>query len=162
MITGDTSVHNDLGYSYNVPENEEISYSWSVENGSIVAHPSEYSTDIQWGNPGTGIIKAWGIDARGCRSDTATLAVSISSTGILRYQQQDYHVYPVPARDWISAGNLGSTAAYEIFDITGQLVASGKLEPGGTIIIKDLPAGTYLIQLVVESLRCNPRIFMKH
>ena len=149
-------------YLYNVPENESINYSWSVENGNLIAGPSVYSAEIQWGSPGTGKIKVWSTDDRGCRSDTVTLAVSVSSTGILQYQQQDYHVYPVPARDRISVSNLESAVDYAIWGLTGQLVASGRLEVNATLNIAEMPAGTYIIKLTEEKVLKHSEVFIKH
>ena len=67
---------------------------------------------------------------------------------ITRVKDQKIHVYPNPVRHELTIESDNAPIDYEIVDVMGHLLLSGKIESTqATIDVSALPEGTYLLQL---------------
>jgi hypothetical protein len=78
-VTGPTTVlDTQLVYDYNVSQQSNHTYKWSVTNGTITTGQGTNAIKVQWLSNGTGIIKAIIVNNTGC-TDSATLIVSVGA-----------------------------------------------------------------------------------
>jgi len=61
-------------------------------------------------------------------------------------KSQDLNIYPNPASDFIYIKNLKDAENYKILDMSGRIVAQGKLDDN-EIDIKNLQEGNYILQI---------------
>jgi hypothetical protein len=125
-ITGQDNVEAFSIHMYTTPSHQDITYSWSADNGNLVSNPSVNAAEIQWGDAGIGRIKSIAENQYGCRSDTAVLEVHIASTGFSDVHESGHHVYPNPAEDhvYIKTGAYGGQTGYllKVTDPLGKTV----------------------------------------
>ncbi|NQU80898.1 MAG: hypothetical protein HQ543_05215, partial [Bacteroidetes bacterium] len=76
-ISGKDTVVLDQTEVYTVPDSSNLTYSWNVQNGTIIDTLSNYEFSIQWDNLGTGYIYVVATNQHGCTSDTAKLEVYV-------------------------------------------------------------------------------------
>ncbi len=67
-------------------------------------------------------------------------------------EQESVTLYPNPAEDWIALRGISAPANWEIVDMHGRVICTGKIGPDQKIAIAGLKPGIYL-------LRCQDRIF---
>jgi hypothetical protein len=153
-IEGNTSVVSNEIYTYIIPGNEKYTYSWSVNNGTIILHPNDYSAEVRWGNPGIGKIEIVTQSPIGCFNDTSELEVLIGSVGIETSLGNSIMIYPNPTEDHliIESNNrfLLDNYRIRIMNQTGIIVFETGIVNDQTQL--DLAAftnrGLYLIQLI--------------
>ena len=75
-ITGPLSVcPNNKGFIYSVPATSGSVYQWFITGGVQRSGGNTAQITVDWGNPGTGIVKVLETDANGCVGDTIRLQV---------------------------------------------------------------------------------------
>ncbi len=69
--------------------------------------------------------------------------------GVNLLEKQDFRIFPNPAGELLNVINLRSntTTDFSIYNSLGQAVTSGKFTKQTSISLKELPTGTYFIQL---------------
>jgi hypothetical protein len=75
-----TNLSTQQTYDYNVNQQLNHSYNWTVTNGNIVNGQGTNAVKVQWLNPGTGKLNAVISNNVGC-SDSASLNVNIIGSG---------------------------------------------------------------------------------
>jgi hypothetical protein len=147
-ITGATSVSSNETTSYTVPDNSNVTYSWIINNGTILSYPNAYSAESQWGNTGEGWIKAFAEDQNGCRSDTSVLLITITATGIDEINNNGINIFPNPASTLVTIETLKSGLTYQLVNSTGEVVMNGILESSHKQIdISNLSKGIYFLNI---------------
>ena len=116
VITGQTMVDASSTHMYTAPPQQNVTYSWSVENGSIRSDPDDHFVEILWETAGTGRIRAVAETQYGCVSDTSTLEVTIGSTGTDPSGHREISVYPSPVSNflYISTGGYAENYGYQL------------------------------------------------
>ncbi len=149
-ITGKDTVAANQIKLYTVPNNFNLIYTWNITNGTITNYVSNDTTEIQWAALGTGYIYVVSENEYGCVSDTATLEVTIGTTGFDIINNKDIKIYPNPVKSilYISLTEKNNISAIKIYNIFGKLI--DKIIPDNQNIIKysvnHLPSGIYFIK----------------
>jgi hypothetical protein len=80
-------------------------------------------------------------------------------SNILNISKDVYSIFPVPSKDIINIRNLNKVLEFEIFNITGKRIKSGKTN--GTISITNLENGIYFLKIdennqyqVIKFVKC--------
>jgi len=143
IVTGrDTVMQNQIEI-YSVPDDPDLFYTWSVENGVITDQISNDSIEIQWPSPGNGFVYSSAENQFGCKSDTAILLVYTETATKLNALQNDSSItlFPNPAKDHIHI-NYDKEFTIEILDMQGTIVLISKRSD---IDISSLKTGTYIV-----------------
>ena len=143
-ISGATEVEQDQEVLYIAPEDEALSYSWLVENGTIIAGAGNDILTVRWETPGSGEVAAWATGMHGCRSDTTSILVSIGSNGMEDLPGGSLLLYPVPVTDVLHISTEQNQVRIEVLDASGRRVAEAK---GLEIDLSHLSGGVYLVRL---------------
>lgn len=147
-LIGPTEVGADQIYNYSVPDNSDLSYTWSVTNGIILSYPSINTAEVQWGTPGEGQINAVAENAGGCTSDSSKLNVTILLTDYDVRSVNTILLYPNPVDNILLLKNIPHPEKYTILDITGKALLTGSLnETLCEIDLSFLEKGMYFIQI---------------
>jgi hypothetical protein len=85
-----------LPYVYNVAQQLDLTYKWSIVNGIIVTGQGTSVVTAQWVNNGKGYIKVEVTNSQNC-SDTNSMSISIGNVGIKEIQSlSQLELYPNP------------------------------------------------------------------
>ena len=144
QITGEEQVVEGQTVSYLVPENSEVDYRWSVENGTIQSGAQNDTLEVLWEAMGTGEVAAWALNEYGCSSDTATLQVLVGPNDVKDSPDAAILIYPVPVNDILHVQSGLDNLQIEVLELNGRKVASAN---HNSIDLSQLPAGTYVIRL---------------
>lgn len=144
MITGETSATSNETLVYLAPDNNTMTYNWSVENGSILSNPLFNSVEIQWGIQSEGKVFGIAINEYGCKSDTAELQVAIGVTGINDLLYGEIQLYPNPVEDILNISSIGENIETQILSMNGIILISTK---NSSADLSSLPAGQYFVRI---------------
>lgn len=132
-------------------EGNTLTYSLSGQPAGMTINNSGI---IRW-TPQAGVLTSGNVTltvSDGELSDTETFAVTVSpATGINTPGDNNIKLYPNPAGDVVYVS--GTTGIAYIYDITGRLIFSKKVEEDGMIDIKVLTEGTYFVRINGKSYR---------
>ena len=98
-ISGKTQAVEFQIEAYSIPEVTGSSFSWSINNGNVVAGNGTNSTNIQWGFIGHGLIEVVETDSFGCKGDSSMLNVTITTDnveGLNEFSNHAWSIYPNP------------------------------------------------------------------
>ena len=143
-ITGNDTVDANELEVYSVPENDQVTYTWSLEGGNVISHPSANSLQVQWGDPGEGRLYAVASNTYGCHSDTATLKIVIGVTGVEETAPDEVVFYPNPVRDHIQIQAPGRRVKVEIYDLSGKAVLTTEQK---NIDVSGMDPGVYVMKI---------------
>jgi hypothetical protein len=154
-ISGTEDVEAFVTYAYSVPENENHTFNWSVEGGSIVSGQGTHLVEVQWGSNSEGIVETVAESESGCFSDNARLVVNImNSTGVENSQDPPNFLYPNPAEDVLFI-SLESEVLISIFDMTGAHRFTSNQK---RIDLSTLSPGTYFVTVKSQDFVTTKRI----
>jgi len=145
QIAGEEQVLNGQTVSYLVPENSEVEYRWSLENGTILSGEQNDTLQVLWETMGTGEVAAWALNEYGCSSDTATLLVLVGPNAVKDHPDSGILLYPVPVKDLLHIQSGPGDLRIEVMELSGRKVASSH---GTSIDLSHLPGGVYLVRLL--------------
>ncbi len=143
-ITGSDTVDANELTVYSVPENGQVTYTWSLEGGNVISHPSDNSLQVQWGDPGEGMLYAVASNQYGCHSDTATLKVVIGVTGVEETAPDEVVLYPNPVRDHIQIQSPGRVVRVEMYDLSGKALLTTDQK---NIDLSGMDPGVYVVKI---------------
>jgi len=144
VITGETTTTTNETLVYLAPDNNTLTYSWSVDNGSILSNPLYNSVEIQWGGMGEGMIYGFATNEYGCKSDTVELQVAIGTTGVNDLLGNGIRLYPNPVKDILNISSVDENIEVEILSMSGTKLLSAK---SYSIDLSSLPTGTYIVRV---------------
>lgn len=90
--------------------------------------------------------RLWQEDAVSFYEDTL-IQVILSSTPAQTRAIEDFSVYPNPAHTYLNVKGLSETASYRIYNASGELVKKGFIIPAGSVSVKGIPQGVYLLKV---------------
>lgn len=119
-----------------------FSYQWYFD-GTPIAGATTSNTEIDQ----TGYYALELISANGCSNiSSAFYAIAQSLTEI---EYSKLSIFPNPVKDLLHVNPAPQNAAWMIFDVTGRVVDSGKLD-SDIIGVSQLNSGVYLIRIVTS------------
>ena len=99
-------------------------------------------------------------DGNGCSAQAIeTVTVTTCSAGINEGSAISLMIYPNPTNDFITISADVELSSIVIFDINGRIVKS--IESQGTVIVSDLKAGVYIVEMNYLGKRYVERIVIK-
>lgn len=142
IISGQDTVTENQIEIYFTPNNSNVTYTWNVQSGNITNQICNDTTEIQWGTSGTGYIYVVAENQYGCKSDTASLEVTIGTTSVNELiNNNNVTIYPNPVKDIITVkSNVLFTM--EIYDLTGKKILTSKTKHTN---ISSINTGMYII-----------------
>ena len=143
-FTGTTEVVQKQEELYIAPEDAALSYSWLVENGTIVSGAENDTLTVRWENLGSGEVAAWALNIHGCGSDTTSVLVSIGSNSTEEYTGGSFVIYPVPVNDVLRIDAEYESLRIELVDASGRVVVD---KEGLEADLSHLDSGVYLVRL---------------
>jgi len=149
-ITGNVAPNSiSTPFAYSVLSQANSTYNWTT-TGTIQSGQGTNAVNIIWPSIGTGNLKAQITNANNC-TDSTNLLVNITSVGVNNLRlENDLKVYPNPTKTSITITNKTNLAGkkYNITNIVGQIVISGKLNLDETIVnLETLQSGVYLLSI---------------
>jgi len=144
-ISGATEVMLNSIETYSVPENVEVGYTWQVEYGNIISHPSDNSITVQWSNSnivGSIQVVSEFIETNGCSHKTSII-VTVGDNAVNEINNSNISVYPNPCDEWVFI-KTDKALTCTIYNL--QMKQLIQTEESG-INISHLTNGVYLISL---------------
>ncbi|REC60580.1 propanediol utilization protein [Chryseobacterium pennae] len=152
-----TITWNVAGTTSNGVNTANVDILWSTNNGSswttlLAATPNDGSQAVTIPNAATtsGRIMVKGtnhifFDVNNANISVTPKAIKLVDKEVSRETSADMKLYPNPVKDVLTISNT-NTEEYKIFDMSGKLVHSGKLQRG-TANVSSLIKGAYMIQI---------------
>ncbi len=145
-IQGATNIDPFTPYAYSVPASQNVTYNWTVTNGTIISGQGTNEVMVEWN--GSGTIEVDLTDG-GCQGND-TRAVTANPTGLDEVSGINASIYPNPSNGVFNL-QLESTDAIDvrILDVSGKVLRSQQLA-GSNIYTVDMtyaPAGVYILEL---------------
>lgn len=145
-ISGDSNIEPGTTYTYSVPQDPNVSYNWSVTNGTIQSGQGTNEVTIIWN--GSGSIDVNLTDG-GCQG-TDDLTVTAITTGLDEIAGINASVYPNPNNGMFNL-QLDNPELLDVrvIDVSGKLHQSLRLQGFSLyqLDLTDLPAGVYILEL---------------
>lgn len=144
VIAGDVNVAPATPYTYSVGTDPNVSYNWSVTNGTITGGQGTNQITVEWNGAPTGNVQVELTDA-GCYGIT-DMDVTSTSIGISGNAQVDFFVAPNPSTGIFNITSSQKIVGLQVTDVSGRVVhnANGNLT---AIDITDSPAGLYMVRI---------------
>lgn len=151
-ILGVKSVDEFQTYTYSVAAQSNYLYHWNVEGGNIVSGQGNNLVDIQWGAEASGLIKTVAESDLGCYSDTASLSISIVSTGMTSMGAREFNVYPNPTLNALTVEtNAKGEYTLQLCKLNGQLLMQKEIsDPIYSLDLSSFARGIYFINIKSE------------
>lgn len=121
------------------------SYYWDF--GEVLATSTDENPTHTYLMPGTYTVML--VAMNDCGSDTIYQTIDIL-TNIKHYVNNNIHIYPNPAKDYISIETGNNNAMFEITNLNGRKLLTGKVEKG-IIDVSTLKSGVYFINIITET-----------
>jgi hypothetical protein len=156
-IIGSASVNPGSNYNYQVQNDPNVTYTWSVTNGTIVSGQGTNSITVNWN--GSGNVEVDLVDD-GCQG-TDMLDVTAIATGLDEASGINASVYPNPNNGMFNL-RLENTdgVSVRIMDVSGKLIRSAQFA-GSTIYsidMQDAESGVYVIEIETETGKTYKRL----
>lgn len=133
--------------TYNVPSQSGVTYTWTVNNGTIASGNGTNSITVNWGPNTPGEVKVRLSNSAGC-TDSSTLAVTLAPTGVQEVAGKGAVVaYPNPTTGLLYIKTDDSKQDISILDRTGRVVFNRTIQGEKAIDISHLPAGIYILKM---------------
>jgi hypothetical protein len=141
VLTEETYIYNStVGSSYN----------WSVEGGAIASGQGTNSVTAIWSTTGSQDLTVIETDAEGCVGQAVTIAVEVGQTGVWETNENDFQLFPNPAKDKLNVklqpNHTGQEVEIRLYDAAGKLISYAQ---STSILIeldvRDIARGTYII-----------------
>lgn len=129
---------------YVAPENSVVSYTWTVEHGTILSGSHSDTVKVAWEIPGEGLVSAFAETTQGCRSDTTSLKMQIGPNGVQVLQSDQLNLYPVPVHNILQISSDFEFAEVEIVDLQGRSLLNSSSARDG-LDLSALPSGVCLV-----------------
>lgn len=144
VIAGDVNVAPATPYTYSVGNDPNVTYNWSVTNGTITGGQGTNEVTVEWNGAPTGNVEVELTDA-GCYGIT-DMDVTSTSIGISGNAQVDFFVAPNPSTGIFNITSSEKIVGLQVTDVSGRVVhnANGNLT---AIDITDSPAGLYMVRI---------------
>lgn len=145
-ITGDSNVEPGTQYTYSVPQDPNVTYNWTVTNGTIQSGQGTNSVDVVW--TGSGNVQVDLTDG-GCQG-VDDMDVTAIATGLDEVSGINASVYPNPSNGVFNLRLENSeTLTVRIMDVSGKTLRTHQLS-GSTLYSIDMqtaPIGVYILEL---------------
>jgi hypothetical protein len=156
-ITGDANVEPGTSYTYSVPQDPNVTYNWTVTNGTIQSGQGTNEIEVVW--TGSGNVDVDLTDG-GCQG-TDNLDVTAIATGLDEVAGINASLYPNPSNGIFNL-QVDNTEPLNvrILDVSGKLFRSEQLS-GSTVYrlnMENAPIGVYILELETETGRTFKRL----
>ena len=136
-------------------------YLWIFSDNTIstLRNPVHYFTEI-------GRFEVCQYVSNVCGSDTNCDSITVNVVGITENYAKDFHIYPNPARDYLSVSasfDLMDEFRIDMLDLSGRLVKSLILtgaSSNGQLYVGDLARGTYLLKIKADEFEGMKKIIL--
>jgi len=156
-INGSTNVNPGSNYNYQVPNDPNVTYTWSVTNGSIISGQGTNSIIVSWN--GSGSVEVDMVDG-GCQG-TDMMEVTAIATGLDEVSGINASIYPNPNNGLFNL-RLENTdgVSVRIIDMSGKLIRSTQLAGRNmySIDMQNEEAGVYVIEIESETGKTYKRL----
>lgn len=158
-INGDTEVGTTETYTYSVPNQDPFTWSWMIEGGTISSGQGTNAVEIQWESGESGLVSVYAQTANGCLSDTSSLNISISVSGLEDLEIHGFSIYPIPVRNLLTIESEKlKHYSVTLSSINGAVLFNAKLEGTSRIDLSGYSNGVYLLCIQSGSFSATKKI----
>ncbi|MDP6909280.1 MAG: T9SS type A sorting domain-containing protein, partial [Flavobacteriales bacterium] len=159
-IAGDSNIEPGTQYTYSVPQDPNVTYTWNATNGNIISGQGTHEVVIEWS--GNGNVDVLLVDG-GCQG-VDDLDVTAIPTGLDEVASINASLYPNPNNGIfnLQLDNSGGLTV-RVLDVSGKVLKSQQLS-GNTVYTLDMqtaPVGVYIVELESAEGRTFKRL-IKH
>lgn len=127
---------------------------WYNNVGTLMCHFSSHGTYSKWGS--------WGVkenfqdvnNPKYLAMKNCVFNANVLATADLELEDKELVIYPNPTNDWIeikSNSSLADNFEYNLFDLTGRNILSGKSNFNEPISVQGLMKSTYTLELKYDN-----------
>lgn len=83
----------------------------------------------------------------------STVAKDTSLLAVGNVEKEAVKIYPNPVKDQLSVAGISKAESFQIYNMEGKLIKSGKYFSDKKIEVRDLPKGVYLLKIADQNLK---------
>lgn len=156
-ISGDSNVEPGTQYAYSVPQDPNVTYNWTVTNGTIQSGQGTNEIQVIWNGSGSVDVD---LTDGGCQG-TDDMTITAITTGLDEVSGINASVYPNPSNGFFNL-QLDNTESLtvRILDVSGKVLRSETLA-GSTVYrlnMENAPVGVYILELKTEQGKTFKRL----
>jgi hypothetical protein len=156
-ISGDQNVEPGTTYTYSVPQDPNVTYDWTVLNGSIESGQGTNEIEVIWS--GSGVVEVNLTDG-GCEGADG-IPVTAITTGLDEVAGINASVYPNPSKGEFNL-RVADTDVLQarVVDVSGKVILSNQFAGSNlyTIDLNNVKSGVYILELESETGKTYKRL----
>lgn len=158
-VTGETNPVPFVGHNYSVGANPDVTYNWSVTNGTITGGQGTNEVTVEWDGSPTGNVMVEMTDG-GCYG-TSDLDITANTVGISSSGDQVIGVWPNPTTGLLQLKGVKPGWPIEIHDLTGKKVhTSITSREQHQVDLSHLQSGIYLLSLKGDGILFQNKVML--
>lgn len=164
LIGKDSVTQGETGVVY-MPDIEKVRNLWHIEGSRYVEVLVPGQVNVDWGNPGKGLVQLVQTDEKGCRTKTekAVVIAAGAATSTDHTPGCTLKVYPNPATDKLFVLFSGQVedCRLEIFNSAGMVCLKKTINGSDALIdISTFPRGVYTLVTTIQSKSATTKIIV--
>ena len=146
IVSGETNPVPFVGHNYSVGANPDVTYNWSVTNGTITGGQGTNEVTVEWDGSPTGNVMVEMTDG-GCYG-TSDLDITANTVGIASSGDQVMGVWPNPSNGTFNLSGLNAGSIIQVTDVAGRIVLSQTANSNMVEVnLIDQPNGAYILRV---------------
>ncbi|MFT5279738.1 MAG: hypothetical protein ACI9P8_001377 [Bacteroidia bacterium] len=158
VVAGEVNPDPFMNENYSVASNPDVTYNWSVTNGTITGGQGTNAVTVEWDGSPTGNIQVELTDG-GCYG-ISDLDVTVNPVGIANADLSNLRVWPNPSSGIFEISGLIAGSRLEITDLSGRVFHSEQVNIGTKTLLdlSDDQSGVYLLRVTNDKGTTTKRI----
>ena len=156
-ISGDQNVEPGTTYTYSVPQDPNVTYDWTVLNGSIESGQGTNEIEVIWN--GSGVVEVNLTDG-GCEGADG-IPVTAITTGLDEVAGINASVYPNPSNGEFNL-RVADTDVLQVrvVDVSGKVILSNQFAGSNlySLHLNNVKSGIYILELESETGKTYKRL----
>lgn len=156
-ITGESNIEPGSTYVYSVPQDPNVTYDWTVLNGSIESGQGTNEIEVIWS--GNGVVEVNLTDG-GCEGADG-LPVTAITTGLDEVAGTNASVYPNPSNGEFNL-RVANTDVLQarVVDVSGKVILSQQFAGSNlySLDLNNVKSGIYILELESETGKTYKRL----
>ena len=158
VVSGEANPNPFVAEYYSVNGSGNVTYTWSVTNGTITGGQGTTEVEVVWDGSPTGNIQVELTDG-GCYG-VSDLDVNTNTVGIANTDLSNLIVWPNPSSGIFEIVGLDEASLIQVVDVSGRTIFENRINAGSkvTLDLSDDQAGIYLLRVTTTSGTTTKRI----
>lgn len=156
-ISGDSNIEPGTTYAYSVPQDPNVTYNWTVTNGTIQSGQGTEEIEVVWSGSGDVAVD---LTDGGC-AGTDDLAVTAITTGLDEVAGINASVYPNPSNGQFNLRVENTDELLvRVMDVSGKVILSNQFAGSNlySLDLNNVKSGIYILEVESETGKTYKRL----